>query len=110
MTANNNDNDSDDNKDRDNNNFIEAETSLKSTLKDSPFDFLIRRQYRYESPRSDRYILAYFESPNGISKAIWSLFDYGSDEDMQGEEHIDLSEDFDRMILSEDWDRIGSGW
>jgi len=79
---------------------------------------LIRYRYKYRNQYNNRYILVYsvieqndINDPNdkGVSKskAIWTMYD-DDDENFQ-EDHIDLSEDFYKMINEGKWEIEGNG-
>jgi hypothetical protein len=102
-------------KEKPNDDFF-TEIRLKSTLKPSPLEKILRYQYKYRHPTSNRYILVYsiieysnINDPNdkGVSKAIWAMY-VDNDENFQ-EEHVDTSNDFHAMLDAGNWKKDGRG-
>jgi hypothetical protein len=93
-----------------------TEICLKSTLKHSPLEKILRYQYKYRHPTNNRYILVYsvidysnINDPNdkGVSKAYWSKYD--DDDETFQEERVDMSDDFHKILLSGGWEKDGKG-
>jgi hypothetical protein len=84
---------------------------LKSLLKPSPFDFLLRDQYKYKGADGRHYILAqHVKCLDGKDRAYWSKYRYDNDdvrESKRGENNTTPSEIFREMILMENWTREG---
>src|SRR5215204_2152417 len=93
---------------KDNNKEGEREKEgLKSLLKPSPFDFLLRDQYEYQSSDGRHYILAqHVKCLDGKDRTFWSKYRYDNDdvrESKKGENNTTPSEIFNEMILIENW-------
>src|SRR5215207_4851214 len=91
---------------KDNNiNNKNEEEGLKSLLKPSPFDFLLRDQYKYKSSDGRHYILAqHVKCLDGKDRTFWSKYRYDNDvvrEGRRGENNTTPSEIFNEMILIE---------
>src|SRR5215204_6944537 len=84
---------------------------LKSLLKPSPFDFLLRDQYEYQSSDGRYYILAqHVKCLDGKDRTYWSKYRYDNDdirEGKRGENNTTPSKIFNEMILMENWTREG---
>jgi len=84
---------------------------LKSLLKPSPFDFLLRDQYEYQSSDGRYYILAqHVKCLDGKDRTYWSKYRYDNDdirEGKRGENNMTPSKIFNEMILMENWTREG---
>jgi hypothetical protein len=95
----------------DNNKPIYTEEGLKSLLKPSPFDFLLRDQYKYKSSDGRYYILAqHVKCLDGKNRTYWSKYRYHNDdvrEGKRGENNMTPSGIFNEMILKENWTREG---
>lgn len=83
---------------------------LKSLLKPSPFDFLLRDQYKYKSSDGRHYILAQHVNVDGRNRTYWSKYRCDDDvvrEGKAGENNIIVtpSEIFREMISMENWTR-----
>src|SRR5215207_11571520 len=93
------------------NNKNEEGEGLKSLLKPSPFDFLLRDQYKYKSSDGRYYILAQrVKCLDGKDRTYWSKYRYDNDdvrEGKRGENNTTPSEIFNEMILIENWTREG---
>ena len=89
------------------NNKNEEGEGLKSLLKPSPFDFLLRDQYKYKSSDGRHYILAqHVKCLDGKDRTFWSKYRYDNDdvrESKKGENNTTPSEIFNEMILIENW-------
>jgi hypothetical protein len=106
-----NNNDNRTNANDNNNKSTYTKDGLKSLLKPSPFDFLLRDQYKYKSADGRHYILAIHETGlDGKDRTYWSKYRYDNDdirEGKRGENNMTPSGIFNEMILMENRTREG---
>jgi hypothetical protein len=111
MKDNNNCNKNDNRTNANDNKPIYAKEGLKSLLKPSPFDFLLRDQYKYKSSDGRHYILAqHVKCLDGKDRTYWSKYRYDNDdvrEGKRGENNMTPSEIFNEIIVMENWTREG---
>ena len=100
-----------DNNNNDNEPVYNTKEGLKSLLKPSPFDFLLRDQYKYKSSDGRHYILAQHEKClDGRNRTYWSKYrcdDNAVREGKAGENNTMPLEIFTEMISMENWTREG---
>jgi hypothetical protein len=94
---------------KDNDDDDKERECLKSLLKPSPFDFLLRDEYEYQSSDGLYYILAqHVKCLDGKCRTYWSKYRYDKDDALEGrrgENNTTPSEIFREMILMENWTR-----
>ena len=89
------------NKDKDDDYYYITKEGLKSTIKPSPLEEILRCRYKYTSCIHNDYILAEFAiGLDCESRAYWSKYS-NDDSIIIAENQVMLSDDFDKMIESE---------